>query len=148
MSRSSTRTEIVSLGSTPDWSRTANTEIDIQTGPFPISSNLAADVGYTVEYGSGEPIDNGSGFTFEPTDFVGAVSPYDTMPWWSGWLHVDDNCPLATNPNQVDTDFDGRGDACDPDTVDDEPKFRYWADLDDGRVNGQIFTVCTCSTRS
>ena len=102
----------------PDWSRVADTEIGIQTGPFPITSNLAADVGYTVEFGAGAPIDNGSGFTFEPTDFVGAVSPYDTMPWWSGWLHTDveyDNCPLVTNPDQADNDFDGRGDACDPD---------------------------------
>ena len=99
------------FGFYPDWSRAADTEIGIQTGPFPITSNLAANVGYTVEYGSGEPIDNGSGFTFEPTDFVGAVSPYDTMPWWSGWLHTDvedDNCPLVTNPDQADNDFDGR----------------------------------------
>ena len=63
--------------------------------------------------------DNGSGFTFEPTEFVGAVSPYDTMSYrWSGWLHKDvedDNCPLVTNPDQADNDFDGRGDACDPD---------------------------------
>ena len=102
----------------PDWSRTANTEVDIQTGAFPITSSLAADVGYTVEYGAGEPFDHGFGFAFEPTDFVGAVSPYDTMPWWSGWLHMDvedDNCPLVTNPDQIDTDFDGRGDACDGD---------------------------------
>ena len=62
--RSSMRTEkIVSTGSTPIGSRAADTEIGIQTGPFPITSSLAADVGYTVEYGSGEPIDNGSGFT-------------------------------------------------------------------------------------
>ena len=27
----------------------------------------------------------------------------------------DDNCPLVTNPDQADNDFDGRGDACDPD---------------------------------
>ena len=56
MPRSNTRTEIVEHGFYPDWSRAADTEIGIQTGPFPITSSLAADVGYTVEYGSGEPI--------------------------------------------------------------------------------------------
>ncbi|MBI5497266.1 MAG: thrombospondin type 3 repeat-containing protein [Deltaproteobacteria bacterium] len=30
-----------------------------------------------------------------------------------------DNCPLAANPTQVDTDDDGDGDACDPDDDDD-----------------------------
>ena len=62
MLRSNMSTEIVSTGSTPDWSRVADTEIGIQTGPFPITSSLAADVGYTVEFGAGAPIDNGSGF--------------------------------------------------------------------------------------
>jgi thrombospondin 2/3/4/5 len=28
---------------------------------------------------------------------------------------VCDNCPLRYNPEQTDTDGDGRGDACDPD---------------------------------
>ncbi len=32
-----------------------------------------------------------------------------------GVLDVDDNCPLVGNANQLDTDGDGLGDACDPD---------------------------------
>ncbi|WP_438010171.1 thrombospondin type 3 repeat-containing protein [Sorangium sp. So ce321] len=32
---------------------------------------------------------------------------------------IDDNCPSAPNPDQVDTDTDGQGDACDPDDDDD-----------------------------
>jgi hypothetical protein len=111
------------FGFYPNWSGVADTEIDIQTGAFSLKSNLAAGVDYPVVLGAGEPIDNGSGFTFEATDYIGAVSPYDTMPWWSEWLHTDvedDNCPLVTNPDQVDTDFNGRGDACDPIKDDDD----------------------------
>ena len=36
-----------------------------------------------------------------------------TRPAWA----VPDNCPGTFNPDQADTDYDGIGDACDPDTV-------------------------------
>lgn len=36
-----------------------------------------------------------------------------------GVLDEEDNCPLTSNPNQLDTDGDGQGDACDDDDDDD-----------------------------
>jgi hypothetical protein len=34
-----------------------------------------------------------------------------------GWADAIDDCPGVANGNQLDTDHDGRGDACDPDAV-------------------------------
>ncbi|MDZ7925366.1 MAG: hypothetical protein U5M23_15230 [Marinagarivorans sp.] len=31
------------------------------------------------------PINNGSGFEFEMTDYIGAVDPMATTAWWAGW---------------------------------------------------------------
>lgn len=31
-------------------------------------------------------IDNGSGFTFDLTDYIGAVDPEATEAWWEGWI--------------------------------------------------------------
>jgi hypothetical protein len=49
-------------------------------------------------------------------------APIDSGPRMGGDRDVDgvrdgdDNCPLANNPLQVDTDQDGRGNVCDPDS--------------------------------
>lgn len=33
-----------------------------------------------------DAVDNGSNFTFDPTDYVGAVDPDATTPWYDGWI--------------------------------------------------------------
>ena len=66
--------------------RTANTEVDIQTGAFRLPSNLAAMLAGTTSKGL-ESLSI-TGLAFELTDFVGAVSPHDTMPWWSGVVGI------------------------------------------------------------
>ncbi len=33
-----------------------------------------------------EAVDNGSNFVFDPTDYIGAVDPDATTPWYAGWI--------------------------------------------------------------
>ncbi|MDA9920406.1 hypothetical protein N9D87_02960, partial [bacterium] len=88
------------------------------TGPFGLTPTMAADVSYRVDPLVESPVEFGSAFAFDPTDYVGAVNPSVSENWFSQWLLMDteeDNCPLVSNPDQDDYDFDGRGDACDLD---------------------------------
>lgn len=48
----------------------------------------------------------------------------------------DDNCPDAVNPEQVDADNDGRGDACDPIRV---RSFTIWTDAQGLAVTAQVY---------
>ena len=145
------------FGFYPGWSRSADEEYRVQNGSFGLSPNLAADVGYLVDGESGDAIDNGSNFNFEHNSYLGAVAPYDTDPWWSGWLYTEvegDNCPLTSNPDQEDFDFDGRGDACDADddndgvedTVDAFPKDGSETRTPMGTVLGITQTVTMTTT--
>jgi hypothetical protein len=87
-------------------------------GPFGLTPTMAADVSYLVDPLVESPVEFGSAFAFDPTDYVGAVNPNVLDNWFSQWLLMDtedDNCPLVSNPDQDDYDSDGRGDACDRD---------------------------------
>jgi hypothetical protein len=57
-------------------------------------ASVALDAAYAVTQGARlaaapqmSPVANGSGFTFDPTDYVGAVDPGTAaaQAWWSGW---------------------------------------------------------------
>lgn len=66
--------------------RAADTEVNVQELPLSFSSTLAiqeseAVVGETVI----NAVENGSGFVFDQTDFVGAVDPDAGTGWWEGF---------------------------------------------------------------
>ncbi|MCA6064652.1 hypothetical protein [Thalassolituus marinus] len=48
----------------------------------------AALTSSTVSVTTWEPVDNGSGFAFQPTNYVGAVAPgtAEADAWWYGWV--------------------------------------------------------------
>jgi hypothetical protein len=55
-----------------------------------------------------------------------------------GWPDEIDNCPLAANPDQSDTDDDGLGNACDPDDDNDN-----WTDIDENAIGTDTLDACT-----
>jgi hypothetical protein len=107
---------------------------------YPIPSPVSAKVWRLV------PTDTCRGYAYDPNhcqpgsgercelnevyvsemEFIGVISPADSDG--DGVADATDNCPQISNPNQVDTDKDGIGDACetphlidsDGDGVDDE----------------------------
>jgi len=46
----------------------------------------------------------------QPSPLVGSIRDEDI----DGWMNRSDNCPLLSNPDNLDTDSDAIGDACDP----------------------------------
>ena len=69
--------------------READEEVNSGEAPVDIDAAYAltggdAEVGAT----SIPAVDNGSGFTFEQTDYVGAVEPGTSAgsAWWAGWI--------------------------------------------------------------
>jgi hypothetical protein len=90
---------------------------------YPISSPVSAKVWRLV------PTDTCRGYTYDPNhcqpgievcekdqvyvsemEFIGKVSPVDDDS--DGVINTADNCPAVANPDQLDTDGDGLGDAC------------------------------------
>jgi hypothetical protein len=43
-------------------------------------------------------VNNGSGFVFEQTDYIGAVDPNGGDAWWEGWIIPDSLSPAAAEP--------------------------------------------------
>jgi len=66
----------------------ADTETNAAAGTVTLDDAYAlTDAEASVTAPTITPVDNGSGFTFDATDFVGAVEPgtAEDEAWWSGW---------------------------------------------------------------
>ena len=68
--------------------RAANTEINVAAAELSFDAAYAlttplAEVGTTAI----AAVDNGSGFAFDETNYIGAVAPGTDMAsaWWAGW---------------------------------------------------------------
>ena len=69
--------------------RNADTETNAVAGPVAVDASYALTGGSAnVTAPSIPEVDNGSGFTFEDTDYIGAVEPgtAEDETWWSGWI--------------------------------------------------------------
>lgn len=118
----------------PDGSRTQAGEVSVVYGrsPFPADIRLANGDADLVVYGakSYDQLNarnstdiNGDGFPdmvldsgTESSSFLGSlwiISPFDSDN--DGVAQLIDNCPLVSNPSQLDSDGDRRGDICQTD---------------------------------
>lgn len=77
-------------------------------GAVAIDLTDAAALTSTTEYPvtSWEPVDNGSGFVFENTDYVGAVAPGTAAAdaWWAGWI-IDGSLDGVADQDDAETTF-------------------------------------------
>ena len=83
---------------------TFNKESPIDGGTNIIQEDITLDSNFAVTNASASVAaegiasqDNGSGFSFDATDVIGAVKP-GTTPWWNGWV-LPGSLPTGTVPN-------------------------------------------------
>ena len=87
--------------------RAADSEVGV-VGAVAIDLTDAAALTATTEYtvSSWEPVDNGSGFAFENTNYVGAVAPGTAAAdaWWAGWV-IDGSMDGIADQDAPETTF-------------------------------------------
>jgi len=86
------------------------------TGTDPCTLTLSGSTTVNADFDCLAGYYGGAGACTCDTGYVGAdCSTYDPDTDGDGVLDSTDNCPLVANTNQIDTDLDGAGDACDSD---------------------------------
>ena len=77
------------IGGYYDTARTANTSVNSAAGTVTVDAAYAlTDAAASVPAPGIPAINNGSGFVFDNTDFIGAVKPGTAAAntWWADWI--------------------------------------------------------------
>ena len=98
-------------------------DADVETGvgvgedtPWTVTNTyaIAEEIAQLDEATTIPAVDNGSGFTFDQTDYIGAVDPAAPVGWWESWIIPGSlsQTPPDASPDFVSCDLDAATPSC------------------------------------